>query len=231
MNEKHSRVAVLDDDEDMCKLLRFILQREYEVVIADGGATLLRMVRDGSADVVVLDIGLPDEDGISLARKIRAISIVPIVFLSGHSSAEMIVRGLSVGGDDYITKPFQTEVLLARVRNALRRGVQIPEPMAQDIQLGEVVFSVSDQRLTNAREASVHLTETEALILSALAHAEAHTLSRDEMYRRIYGRNWDFLDRGLEVHLSHLRKKLTEISGNETPISGLRGLGYRLNLK
>lgn len=231
MNEKQPRVAVLDDDADLCKLLRFLLEKEYEVVMASGGAQLRRMVDEGAVDVIVLDIGLPDEDGISIAQKIRTTSSVPLVFLSGYSSEEMIVKGLNIGGDDYVTKPFQPEVLLARVRNALRRAEQQPAQPLLNIQLGEVRFEVREQRLTHADGRSVKLTEMEALILSTLAQAEGQTLSREEMFRRIYGRDWDLLNRGLEVHLSHLRGKLTEVSGMENPIVGLRGVGYRLNME
>jgi len=231
MNEKQPRVAVLDDDADLCKLLRFLLEKEYEVVMATGGAHLRRMVDEGAVDVIVLDIGLPDEDGISVAQKIRTTSSIPLVFLSGYSSEEMIVKGLNIGGDDYVTKPFQPEVLLARVRNALRRAEQQPEQPMLNIQLGDVKFEVREQRLTHADGRSVKLTEMESLILSTLVHAEGQTLSREEMFRRIYGRDWDLLNRGLEVHLSHLRGKLTEVSGIESPIVGLRGVGYRLNLE
>ena len=231
MNEKQPRVAVLDDDADLCKLLRFLLEKEYEVIMAGGGAQLRRMVDEGAVDVIVLDIGLPDEDGISIAQKIRTTSSIPLVFLSSYSSEEMIVKGLNIGGDDYVTKPFQPEVLLARVRNALRRAEQQPAQPLLNMQLGEVTFEVRDQRLTHADGRNVKLTEMEALILSTLAHAEGQTLSREDLFRRIYGRDWDLLNRGLEVHLSHLRRKLTEVSGIENTIVGLRGVGYRLNLQ
>ena len=229
---KQPRVAVLDDDADLRKLLRFILRKDFEVVLATNGTELRRLVDEGTLDVIVLDIGLPDEDGISIAQKIRLTSAVPIIFLSGYSSEEMIVKGLNIGGDDYVTKPFQPEVLLARVRNALRRAVeQQPVQPVRWVQLGDVVFDVREQVLSGTDGRSVKLTDMEARILSALAAAENRTLSRDEMFRRIYGRDWDLSNRGLEVHLSHLRKKLTEATGTENPIAGIRGLGYRLTLE
>jgi len=231
-NERPSRVAVLDDDADLRKLLRFLLEKEYDVVMAGNGTQLRKMVDEGAVDVIVLDIGLPDEDGIAIAQEIRATSGIPLIFLSGYSSEEMIIKGLNIGGDDYVTKPFQPEVLLARVRNALRRGGEREEAQPLlTIQLGEVAFDVRDQRLTHVDGRSVKLTEMEALILLALVQAENQMLSREELFRRIYGRDWDLLNRGLEVHLSHLRRKLTEVSGVENTIAGLRGVGYRLNLE
>ena len=232
MNEKQPRVAILEDDADVCKLLRFILHKEYEVILAGNGKRLCQLVDEAAVDVIVLDIGLPDEDGISIAQKIRITSNIPLVFLSGYQSEEMIVKGLNVGGDDYVTKPFQPEVLLARVRNALRRAAGKPavSPL-RVLQLEDVKFEIIEQRLTNSNGHIVHLTEMEAMILCTLAQAENQTLSREELFRRVYGRDWDSLNRGLEVHLSHLRRKLSEVSGIEHPIVGLRGVGYRLLLE
>ncbi|MEI8030189.1 MAG: response regulator transcription factor [Comamonadaceae bacterium] len=126
MNEKQARVAVLDDDDVLRELLRFLLAQEYEVVMPSNGTQLGIMVEQGAVDLIVLDIGLPEEDGILIAQSIRATSSVPIIFLSGYSSDDMIIRGLDIGADDYITKPFQPDILMARVRIALRRGKQSP---------------------------------------------------------------------------------------------------------
>ena len=231
MHELQPRVAILDDDVNLTKLLRLLLQRDYRVVVPVGGDQLCQWVHDGAVDGIVLDIGLPDENGISIAQRIRATSSIPIVFLSGDDSDETIVRGLNIGADDYVTKPFKAQVLLARVRGALRRGMEhTASTPVSTMQLGHVLFEVLDQRLVRSDGHAVRLTEMETLILSTLALAGQQTLSREEMFRRIYGREWDALNRGLEVHLSHLRKKLTEASGVENPIVGLRGVGYRLNL-
>ena len=231
MNEKQARVAVLDDDADLRKLLRFLLAREYEVVMPGNGAQLQIMVEQGAVDLIILDIGLPDEDGIVIAQKIRVTSSIPIIFLSGYTSEEMIIRGLNIGADDYVTKPFQSEILLARVRSALRRGELHPLQAVRNLQLGDVTFEVSEQRLSNARGLSIKLTEMEALILALLANAEAQTISREEMFRRVYGRDWDTLNRGIEVHISHLRRKLAGVSEEQSTIVGLRGVGYHLNLQ
>lgn len=231
MGEIQARVAVLEDDADLSKLLRHLLHKDYQVVMPSNGAQLCQLVDDGLVDMILLDIGLPDEDGITIAKRIRTTSSIPIVFLSGYSSNEMVVKGLNIGGDDYVTKPFQSEVLLARVRSALRRGKERPQvaPLC-NIELGDVLFEVRDRRLVRAGGKMVRLTEMEALILSTLTQATHQTLSRQEMFRRIHGKEWDCISRGLEVHLSHLRHKLTEVSGIENPILGLRGIGYRLNM-
>lgn len=231
-NLNRPRVAVLDDDAALRKLLNAVLRRDYEVLMAHNGAELRRFVDAGKVDAIVLDIGLGDEDGIAIARQIRSTSSVPLVFLSGYSSEDMIVKGLNIGGDDYVTKPFQAEILLARLRNALRRGKEQPAPRVPAvIRAGNLTFEVRQQCLVNSDGRSVKLTEMEAQILSALALADEQTLSRDELFRRIHGRDWDPDSRSLEVHLSHLRKKLGQVSDAENPIIGIRGLGYRLTVK
>lgn len=231
MNRQRYRIAVLDDDADLRKLLRLILEREYAVLMAGNGVELRRLANSGAVDIVLLDIGLPDEDGISIARQIRATSSVPIVFLSGHSSEDMIVKGLNIGGGDYLTKPFQAEVLLARIRNSLRhaREQALPQALPQ-IRSGDLSFDATRQTLVNRDGRNVKLTEMEAQIFSVLALAGNQPLSRDEIFRRIHGRDWDLLERSLEVHLSRLRKKMAAVSSAENAIIGVRGVGYRLNV-
>ena len=182
MKPQRSRIAVLDDDADLCKLLRFILKKEYDVLMARNGAELRRLVHHQMTDIVLLDIGLPDEDGISIARQIRTTSAIPVVFLSGFSSEDMVVKGLNIGADDYVTKPFQAEVLLARIRSALRRGqVPLRRSAPQQIRLGEWTFDVAQQNLVSEDGRSVKLTEMETRILTVLASADNQTLSRDEI--------------------------------------------------
>lgn len=231
MKVKQARVAVLDDDSDLCRLLQYLLAREFDVVVLDDGARLQSMVEQSKVDLIVLDIGLGDEDGILIAQRIRATSNIPLIFLSGYSSEEMILRGLNIGADDYVTKPFQSEILLARIRNALRRRELQALQVVPNLQLGNITFEIGERRLSNALGFSVKLTEMESLILSVLANAQAQTVSREEMFRRVYGRDWDTLNRGIEVHISHLRRKLVEVSEVETTIIGVRGVGYRLSLQ
>lgn len=226
------RIAVLDDDADLCKLLRFLFEKDYEVIIARNGTKLRTMIEEGALDLIVLDVGLPGENGIAIAQQIRMISSIPLLFLSGFSSEEMIVKGLNIGGDDYVTKPFQPEVLLARIRNALRRTQNKPlKPPLTRVAWGRIVLDVHGQRLESTDGRSVKLTEMEVQILGALATAEEQALSREDLFRRVHGRDWDTMNRALEVHVSHLRHKLAEVCElDAAPIIGVRGVGYRLNL-
>ncbi len=181
-----------------------------------------------AVDVIVLDIGLPGEDGISIARRMRSESGVPLIFLSGYSSEDMIVKGLALGADNYITKPFQSKVLVARIENALQRKTQHLKASRRALQVGAITFDVPRRVLIHADGRRAILTEKEARILAALANAENQTLSRDALWQSLFGRKWDCETRVLEVHISHLRGKLARIGCDRKTITSLRGLGYRL---
>lgn len=228
MNANKSHVAIFEDDADFRDFLRRLLEVAYDVVVARDGADLRRMVNAGSVDVVLLDIGLGSENGLSIARRIRSESGVPLIFLSGFSSEDMIVKGLALGADDYITKPCSSKVLVARIENALRRKPWCQAAVRDDLPIGEVMFDVRRRSLTHADGRHVILTEKEAYILEALAQAPNQTLSRDALYRCILGREWDCETRVLEVHVSNLREKLTWVGCDRKTLVALRGHGYRL---
>jgi DNA-binding response OmpR family regulator len=224
------RLVALEDDPDCCKLIQACLRADYSTVFANSGAELLRLVDDSAVDVILLDVGLPDDDGFSIARQIRRTSDVPIVFLSGYASEDMIVKGLNIGGGDYVTKPFSREVLVARIRNSLTRISEQQVTAPRHLQLGEVVFHVRERDLVGANGCCLKLTEMESLILLVLAQAGSEPVSRNELFRRIHGREWDQMSRELDVHVSHLRSKLAEIFDTENPLISLRGVGYCLQL-
>jgi DNA-binding response OmpR family regulator len=230
--QRKDRLAILDDDTDLQGFLHLLLHEEYELTMCRNGAELHTRVAAGQADIILLDIGLPEEDGIAIAQRIRAISDIPLVFLSGFTTADIIVKGLSIGGYDYITKPFQSEVLQARIRNALllSRPTEQRRTSAQRANKAAISFDLRQQRLTCEVGRHVKLTWLEAQILSSLASADKRTLSRNEISRRMHGRDWEPIDRSLEVHIYNLRKKLCRAGSTENPISSIRGIGYRLNV-
>lgn len=225
------RIAVFDDEADFTRLVKECLKGDFHVVLPDSQHELSRLVSAGEVDAVLLDIGLPDDDGISIAQGLRYLSDVPIVFLTGFSSEDMIVKGLNIGADDYVTKPFQAEVLLARIRNVLRRRAERPAAGRRVISFGGVSFDVRQRVLQAAGGERVALTEKEALILLILAEAGNAVVSRNDLFRQIHGREWDQMSREIDVHVSHLRAKLADICGTDNPLSSIRGVGYCLNLE
>lgn len=225
------RIAVFDDEADFTRLVQECLKLDYHVLIPESPQELGRLVAAGAVDAVLLDIGLPGDNGISIAQGLRYLSDVPIVFLTGFSSEDMIVKGLNIGADDYVTKPFQPEVLLARIRNVLRRRAERPVAGRRVISFGRVSFDVRQRFLQVAGGERVALTEKEALILLILAEAGNAVVSRNDLFRQIHGREWDQMSREIDVHVSHLRAKLVDACGIDNPLSSIRGVGYCLNLE
>ena len=225
------RVAVLEDESLMRTLIRRVLEKDYTVVLAENGSDLCDLVQKNAIHVVVLDIGLPGEDGISIAKRIRATSSIPVIFLSGNTSEETIVAGLNVGADDYVTKPFQPAILLARVRNALRRGGGAGDDDAArggEVRVGNCVLDSVRRELRSDDARTCDLTETESLLLATLAHAAPKTVSREDLSRSLYGQDWNPLNRSLDVHMSHVRRKLARASSDSVRIYCIRGVGYYL---
>lgn len=227
--QSRPRVAILEDDPQFRRLLQICLRSSFSVIIAADGTALERLVVRGAIDVILLDIGLPGPSGLEIARTIRAASQIPILFLTGNDADDMVVTGLNLGADDYLTKPVRCEVLQARIRNALRRHAAAPAPATEGpLRIGDLQFDFTSQSVTSDGEGQVSLTEMEALILAVLAAAGPAGLSRSEMHRRIHGREWDNVSREIDVHVCHLRRKLARLCGDTNPLRSIRGVGYRL---
>lgn len=225
------RVGVLEDEQAMRNLLTRILSPEFEIWFAQSGAMLSDAVSKGSIDVILLDILLPGEDGIAIAKGIRARSAIPMILLSGLSSAETIIMGLNVGADDYVTKPFQSQVLQARLRNVMRRAGSAPaarKERPQLLQIGNCKVDIWARTATSPDGTGTKLTEKELQILSALARQPGVPVDRDTLSRLLSGQDWSPTNRCLDVHLSHLRKKLKRVSDELDLITCYRGVGYAL---
>lgn len=228
------RLAVLEDDPPVRALIRRVLEKEYTVVLVQDGNDLCDLVQKGAVHLIVLDIGLPGEDGITIAKRIRSMSAVPVLFVSGNTAEETIITGLNVGGDDYVTKPFSPAILLARVRNALRRAAKpatVTDMSAGELPLGSCVLDSAHRQLRGAQGQLSALTETESVLLATLAKTAPDTVSREDLSRALYGQDWNPLNRSLDVHLSHVRRKLALVAGDAVKINCIRGVGYCLKLE
>ena len=168
-----------------------------------------------------------------LMTSIRARSNVPLILLSGLSSAETITTGLNIGADDYVTKPFQANILRARMRNVLRRAKAThpkEEAAQQLIQAADCQINLWSRVVTHVSGRTVRLTEKELQILTALARTPGKVNDRDKLSRLLSGQEWSPTNRCLDVHISHLRKKLSMVTGNNNVISSFRGAGYALQV-
>ncbi|NJD87776.1 MAG: response regulator transcription factor [Betaproteobacteria bacterium] len=229
MSSLPQRIVVLEDDAEMYSVIQRALARHgYRVSPVADRAALLAALEGGDVDCIVLDLGLPGDDGMDVARSVRRVSRVPIIMVTGRASVEERVEGLGAGADDYLPKPFAVAELVARVRAVLRRSENPAAPGRVEIAVraGEARLDLATRALRGPAGED-WLTEREAAILLALARAGT-VVPREALYREAFGREWNPLDRSLDTHVSNLRQKLAACSGEPRPIEASRGTGYRL---
>ena len=228
-----ARILLVDDDPHLREMLGYALRREgYELSEAGDGAEALRSFDQQPADLVVLDIMMPELDGLEVCRQLRRSSRVPIVFLSSKAEELDRVLGLELGGDDYVTKPFSPRELVSRVRAVLRRSQAPPLPPAEDQAVSEVM-SMGPLRLdSQAHRCTVNgvdlgLTLTEFRMLQALLSAPGRAYSRDELVDRSYEGRHFVAGRTVDSHVRRIRAKLRD-AGMDDVIETVHGLGFRL---
>jgi DNA-binding response OmpR family regulator len=226
--ESASRILMVEDDAVIREATQLTLERHgYNVATAEDGLEAIESFEVLRPDVVMLDIMLPGLDGISVCRRIREASTVPIVMVSARGDALDVVLGLEAGADDYVTKPFDTQVLVARLRAVLRRAV--PAPPRPAPATGATVESFGDLELD--REAlevrrggsTVQLTPTELKLLIEFANNPGVVLSRSTLLQRVWDYEWGGDGRLVDVHLQRLRTKI-----GADRIETVRGFGYKL---
>lgn len=224
------RILVVDDEPDLIESVQLGLTlqwRDVEVLVARDGAAALDMVEREHPEVVLLDIGLPDRDGFDVLREIRTFSDVPVVMLTARDDAMDKVKGLELGADDYITKPFDHLELLARIRAVLRRlDMPAPSNRLPSFRSGDLELDFSSQEVRLAGE-PVQLTPTEYKLLYHLVRNAGRVLPHETLLSRVWGREYeDELDY-VRVYIRRLRDKLQDDPGNPRYIRTERGVGYR----
>ncbi len=224
------KILVVDDDPVLSELVAYILQSEgYEAIIANDGEAGLRKFLADEPDLVMLDVTMPEIDGFEVCRRIRAVSSAPIIMLTAQGSEDAIVRGLDLGADDYVTKPFQLKPLMARVRANLRRA-QAPQP-----QFGKVTYQ--DEYLTIDLEMHkvlikgepVKLTPTEYKLLAVLVKNRGRILEFRQLLEQVWGFEYiDDIDY-LRVYIWHLRRKIEPDPKNPRYLHNELSIGYRFD--
>ncbi|OJG03957.1 Transcriptional regulatory protein WalR [Pseudonocardia autotrophica] len=216
------RVLLVEDDAILGDALRRSLVREgYPTDLVTSGSAAIAAVAEREPDVVLLDMGLPDRDGIGVCREIRERSRVPILAITGRGDVAARVQGLRSGADDYLVKPVSTEELVARIEAVLRRATG--SAVAATVSVGDVVVDL-DRRAVTAGGAEVALTRKEFDLLAALARREGAVLPRTELLEQVWGIADASAARTLEAHVASLRSKL----GTRDVVVTVRGVGYRL---
>ncbi len=224
-----ARILVIEDDEDAAKLEETVLSRAgYDVSVALTGAQGLEVADSYKPDVVILDVGLPDISGLDVCTSLASSSPAFILMVSGHSREQDVLLGLGMGADDYITKPFSNNELVARVASFLRRRDRPSEQDANStLQLGTATL-VRDFHTLDNNGRSVTLTALEFRLLWHLAEAQGKLLTRAQILKSVWDDVSGVPTRVVDVHIVSLRKKLVEA---DTPveIASVRGIGYRLD--
>ena len=217
-------LLVVDDDEDIRALLRLVLERAgYDVDDQADGRAALRSFHNGNHDLVLLDVTMPDLDGWELLERIRDLSEVPVLMLTARDSESDRVRGLRGGADDYVTKPFDREELVARVEALLRRAPRDDSPVSYTDSFLQVDFV---QRTASVEGQQVPLTRLEYNVLEAFVRHSNQVLSQEQLLALAWDEPETVSRDQVKLYVGYLRRKLGKRSG-ESPIETVRGFGYR----
>ena len=226
-------VLIHDDDPRVCLLMkRTLAMQGINSQIMESSNHLLQNVINTASGLVILDLNLPEEDGITIARQIKAICKIPIIMVTGRGQTHDKVKGFESGADDYLPKPFALEELVVRVKKLMdlygemhaRDNVDTKEvEIIPGVLLGCSENLVSDNEGTNQR-----LTGMEAKILRALLEHRGEVVSREYLGRLTTGAHWQSTDRGVDVHISRIRRKIAIVSDKDNIIESIRGVGYRM---
>ena len=221
-----ARILIVDDEPAIVDAIQYALETEgFETICLFSGMPVLSALAEHPADLVVLDIGLPDINGLELCREIRRTSAVPIIFLTARADEVDRVVGLELGADDYITKPFSPREVSARVKAVLRRtgiGSSSPPPR-------EAAFSVNEsKRRIEYHGECLDLSRYEYEILKIFIRRPGHVFSRDQLMELVWEHPEASLDRTIDAHIKNLRAKLKRVCPEGEPIVTHRGTGYSL---
>src|SRR5881398_905472 len=226
-------VLVVEDERKLRDLVRSYLERAgFTVLSTDSGAEAITMALTSAPDLVVLDLGLPDVPGETVARELRATGPTagtPILMLTAKTAEEDRIRGLELGADDYVTKPFSPRELVLRVQAILRRGGVAAEQGVVSYGEGALVIDQARRQVT-VRGAEVALTPTEWGILVALAAVPGRVYSRFELINRVRGYEFEGYERTVDSHVKNLRRKVEDDPANPRIVQTVLGGGYRLGL-
>ena len=229
-----TRILVVDDEKALVELVRSYLEREqYEVLTASDGRTALELARAGQPDLVVLDVMLPELDGIEVCRQLRQFSDAYVIMLTARAEEIDKILGLTVGADDYLTKPFSPRELVARVKALLRRPCQTGSASSDDTlapQHWDDLTIDEAQHEVTLRGQPVELTAREFALLLELSRHPGRVFTRPQLLERVWGDAY-YDEHVVDVHIGNLRKKLEADPAHPQYLETVRGVGYRFRRK
>jgi DNA-binding response OmpR family regulator len=221
------KILVVDDEPQIMRVLKGYLEAAgFQVISAYDGAEALAAFRHTAPDLIVLDLMLPQVDGLDVARAIRRESDVPIIMLTARVDEADRLIGLELGADDYVAKPFSPREVVARVRAVLRRAGGGPEPAGRVLSAGDIALDV-DKRQASVAGRAVELTPTEFDLLAALMESPGRVFSRMQLLDKLQGYAYEGYERTIDVHVKNLRQKIEADPKRPVYILTVYGLGYK----
>lgn len=219
------RILVVEDEVNIADVIRRgLVYKGFEVDVAHTGDDALKSARDHLPDIVILDLMLPDMDGVEVCRRLRAADDVPIIMLTARDAVSDKVGGLEAGADDYMTKPFEFEELVARVNAALRRRQS--SGVKEEMRVGDLSVRPASREVTRG-DRKIDLTNREFELLEYLARHAGQVVTKETLFERVWGYDFDVESDAIKVYVSYLRKKLNA-NGEPDLIHAIRGVGYVL---
>lgn len=218
-------ILMIDDDHELCELVSEVFKTEgVSFLSAENGELGLRKIRENKIDLVLLDVMLPGASGFDILQRIRMTLDVAIIMLTAKGDEKDRVKGLDLGADDYLPKPFGSDELMARIRAIMRRSNKVSS--SYEIVVGDAAFFSSRNEIV-IRGKSIRLTGVECVILKILLSRAGEPVTRDHLYRTVLNREPNPYDRSLDTHVSSLRKKLGPTDSGAPRILSVRGVGYQ----
>ena len=222
-------VLVVEDEPNLLAALKYTLEREgYDALAAQDGEAGLRMAREESPDIIILDVMLPRLDGFEICRLLRRESSVPIIMLSARKDEAERVKGLELGADDYVGKPFSMRELLARIRNMLRRSSGGAARQSETVVSGNLAIDLSGHTAALDGE-PLDMKPREFALISFLASNKGRAFTRDQILERLWGHDYIGDSRTVDVHVRWLREKIEPNPSTPRRIVTIRGVGYRFD--
>ena len=231
--DTNTHILVVDDDRDIRTLLaEYLDSNGLRTLTATNGSEMRRVLEESRVDLIVLDLTLPGEDGLTLCRNLRATSSVPVIMLTARGEPLDRILGLEMGADDYLAKPFEPRELFARIRSVLRRTQALPPNMAQPdvaaMRLAGWTLDLTARHLVNKDGVVVALSGAEFRLLKVFLDHPNRVLNRDQLLELTQGRESDPFDRSVDIQISRLRQKLGDDARTPTIIKTVRNEGYVL---
>lgn len=225
-----SKILIVDDERQLLVLLKEVFMREgfNEIYEADNGIDAILSAKENMPNLIILDVNLPDIDGYNVCQRIRSFSSCPIIFLTAKSEDEEKIKGLEVGGDDYVTKPFNIKELVLRAKSQLRRSTPEKNIKQENIYTFGDIYINEDTGEIKKGEKQIVLTAKEYALMLYLVKNKNKVFSKNSLCEEIWGYEYDGNDNTIMVHIRHLREKIEDNPSKPKYIKTLKGIGYKL---